>query len=490
VRLLRLLKLLNINKYIDALEDRFGTNMQILHIFKMVFALVYLMHILGCFWFFTGTGSSDEVNWLTEYDDGTGVDADTSVQYLYSVYWALTTLTTVGYGDIVPANNTERLYALCSLLIGALVFGYMLSAIGNMLSNVDTNAVKLNSKLDEVKDFTRWHHMNPELGSRVRHYFEYFYARKSAMDEDAIIANLAPALKREVVQHLLRKTVQRIPMFSFEYCAYADDDFQLDVHPLLKPIVYEAGEQVVEKGSRGQDLYFLTKGTVAATADLDGRILFPISESGSFFGEHILCGRPADLPYKAITRSEFFCLSEADLYGLLDRYKDAREELATFVFEDLLRHRMLRFWALRMMVNGVRETDPRAAAAMQLQAAWMRRQIIALQDRHAENGRSLEWLMPGIFGREWPDASASAPAVETTPRGAAVGSRNAQPTSEGRDAAVERAREMAMLEGERGKLQQREVAIERQVEAIQQAVSQLMQPRPFEIEYQKGQYSA
>jgi len=155
-----------------------------------------------------------------------------------------------------------------------------------------------------------------------------------------------------------------------------------------------------------------------------------------------------------------------------------------------LRHRMLRFWALRMMVNGVRETDPRAAAAMQLQAAWIRRQIVALQDRHMEDGRSLEWLMPGIFGLEWPEASASAPTVATTPRGTAVGSRNAQPTSEGRDPATERAREMAMLEGERGKLQLREVAIERQVEAIQQAVSQLMQPRPFEIEYQKGQYSA
>ena len=42
------------------------------------------------------------------------------------------TLTTVGYGDIVPANNSERTYALFSLLIGALVFGYMLSMIGEV----------------------------------------------------------------------------------------------------------------------------------------------------------------------------------------------------------------------------------------------------------------------------------------------------------------------------------------------------------------------
>ena len=58
------------------------------------------------------------------------------MQYLYSVYWALTTLTTVGYGDIIPANNAERAYALLALLIGALVFGFLLSSIGDMISKV------------------------------------------------------------------------------------------------------------------------------------------------------------------------------------------------------------------------------------------------------------------------------------------------------------------------------------------------------------------
>ena len=476
VRLLRMLKLLKVQRIIDELEDAFVTSMQLLKIVQMVAGLVYLMHILGCFWYFIASTGEHDKTWLTSYDGGSGLTKPTSVKYLYSVYWALTTLTTVGFGDIVPTNNTERVYVLCSLLIGALVFGYMLSAIGELVNTLDKNAVVLDDKFAEIKDFTRWHRMGPDLAARVRKYFDYFYMRKSAMDEDAIVANLAPALQREVISFLLEKTAAQIPMFSIEYCSYATVEFQLEVHPLLKPLMYEASvphhpSLIVPKRARGADLFFLSKGTVAACSSLGERVLFPIVAKGSLLGEHILCNTPAELAYRAATRCELFSLNKEDLYALLERRPYARAELAEFVFEDLLRHGMLRYWALRMVVKEVKALDERAGAALLLQVSWARKLVIRLQDKRlAANGR-LEWLMPGLFGLAEPSQDLGAWPSLASPFEVGAGAGSSGRGGGGGEVATAA---LAELDSERQKLQKRESAIDKQVRELEKLVAQLM----------------
>lgn len=99
-----------------------------------------------------------------------GVWAGVARRYVLSVYWALMTLTTVGYGDIVPTSDCERLVVLLSLFVGAFVFGSLLSALGDVISTINVNAARIEERMREVKTYLRWHHTPPELASRVRRY--------------------------------------------------------------------------------------------------------------------------------------------------------------------------------------------------------------------------------------------------------------------------------------------------------------------------------
>lgn len=56
--------------------------------------------------------------------------------YFYSMYWAITTLATVGYGDLTPNNYFEVAFVGLIMLFGTAILSYNLSEIGSVISNL------------------------------------------------------------------------------------------------------------------------------------------------------------------------------------------------------------------------------------------------------------------------------------------------------------------------------------------------------------------
>jgi hypothetical protein len=57
--------------------------------------------------------------------------------YTVSFYYTVTTITTVGYGDITGTNTLERYIAVLNMVIGVVIFSFVSSAITNIISNLD-----------------------------------------------------------------------------------------------------------------------------------------------------------------------------------------------------------------------------------------------------------------------------------------------------------------------------------------------------------------
>ena len=379
-RLLRLMRLLKIGEYVAALEIKFDFNLTFLRIFQMVINMVFLAHMLGCFWFYCAAlvGIDDNtVTWVSTYDDGAAVDAEPSVQYLYALYWALTTLTTVGYGDITPTNNLERIYTLFALLLGALVFGFILSAIGSLVQAVDRQAALSEERLDEVKEYMRWRRLPRDLVLRMRRYYTYYYTAKTAFDEQTILGNLTPALRFEVIQHALKETIGKIPLFANTL----DPTFQMEVFPLLTPISAAPREVIFEKGDLSQGLFFLIKGAIDVISGVDGRVLYRV-KPGSFFGEQVLMGRRRSATHRASSACEMMSISIDDLNDLLQKHPEEGRIIQHQVLQEHVRKERMRNLSLRMLILQLEKKDgglsgPEAgrrlsAAAVKFQIAWNR----------------------------------------------------------------------------------------------------------------------
>ena len=66
--------------------------------------------------------------------------------YLIAFYWSITTLTTIGYGDIVPQSREEYALVMVGMVFGATTWAYVIGSITLIVSTLDVEAVRLGSR--------------------------------------------------------------------------------------------------------------------------------------------------------------------------------------------------------------------------------------------------------------------------------------------------------------------------------------------------------
>lgn len=145
IRLFKILSLLNNNASFKRLLDAINLSAGIKRLLVIASVVFFMVHLMACVYFLVGTfEDEDENNWIV-YNNL--LDAEPYYQYLVSVYWALQTLTTVGYGDVHTRSVYEQLAAIIWMIIGVGFFSFTIGNMASIFNQIDIKAAHLQQKL-------------------------------------------------------------------------------------------------------------------------------------------------------------------------------------------------------------------------------------------------------------------------------------------------------------------------------------------------------
>jgi hypothetical protein len=320
LRSFRLLRIVRLFVIFTRWEDFNRINAGYLRVMKFLALVLLFGHWITCGWFVLPSIENFPAdNWVML----SGIRfADRFTQYIRSFYWTITTMTTVGYGDITPHGNGEYLFTSMVMLIGASLYAYIIGNIASLLSNIDSTKASFWNRMETVSQYLNYREVPFELSGRVRNYYEYIWARHRGLREDMFFDDLPNPLRLDILHYLTQELLEKVPLFKF-----ASPSLRNVLLLVLIPQTYSPDGHVTREGELGKEIFFVSRGKLEISSN-DGKNTHGTLESGDYFGDiSLLFGEKRTASVKSLTFCEIFILEKTDFNKIKEEYPEFKEVL-------------------------------------------------------------------------------------------------------------------------------------------------------------------
>uniref|UniRef100_A0A8D2KY57 Voltage-gated delayed rectifier potassium channel KCNH4 n=1 Tax=Varanus komodoensis TaxID=61221 RepID=A0A8D2KY57_VARKO len=340
VHLLKTVRLLRLLRLLQKLDRYSQYSAMVLTLLMSMFAL--LAHWMACIWYVIGRQESNDpvtwdIGWLHEL--GKRIEApyiNSSVggpsirsAYIASLYFTLSSLTSVGFGNVCANTDAEKIFSICTMLIGALMHAVVFGNVTAIIQRMYSRRSLYHTRMKDLKDFIRVHHLPQQLKQRMLEYFQTTWSVNNGIDANELLRDFPDELRADIAMHL-NKDILQLPLFesASRGCLRA-----LSLH--IKTSFCAPGEYLLRQGDALQANYFVCSGSLEVLKD---NIVLAILGKGDLIG--------ADLPskdqviktnadVKALTYCDLQYISLRGLFEVLELYPEYSAKFMADIHQDL-----------------------------------------------------------------------------------------------------------------------------------------------------------
>lgn len=276
--ILKLLRLFESKRLVYEIEDYFVSSVFLgpIRTFNFFFSAFIWTHWLACVlyaYFARGLEQTDLLwnRYLPEPVDN----------YLRSFYLIVETMTSVGYGDILPITYGQHMIAIFSMCFACVLFGNIIGNIQGFIENYGADEKYYESTARRLKAHLKDNKLPNELRHRVIQYIYYLknMSQKNNAKELTLLESLSAPLKEEIYTQTRGYLLAKSAVFR-SYCG----SFLKYLGHQMKMEVLAPADQIFKEGEMSNVIYYLCSGKVQIYHEAT-KTVFKDIKKNKYFGE-------------------------------------------------------------------------------------------------------------------------------------------------------------------------------------------------------------
>ena len=326
LKILKLIRLVRFPKTIMNIEDHMTSkkSLLIVNLAKLMIYLSLIANGAGCLMFIISSQNTSPDNFISQIEHSAGfVDDKVESLYTYCLYWSITTMASIGYGDLHPHLTSERVIGILIMNFSSITFGYLLGNIGGIISKHTAKVKERREVMVNLNKLTKQHKIPEDLKRRVLNHAHFHFAQsKNKIDFSKTISILSPPLREEIYSHVNGKTVRSFPLFGD-----IQDSCIASISRALKPQLNSPNDCLIKENTESLNMFYIIRGCVEILDETTGSSI-KILSTKTYFGEiGLLLGIPRCATVFSMTFLETLVLFKNDFKEISIQYPELKQKI-------------------------------------------------------------------------------------------------------------------------------------------------------------------